>query len=60
MVVPEKATLGLGGLIPSITVSFVTSDCRKSGRLLCRNKDVRILIFNNLFIKEITYLKKSN
>lgn len=41
MVVPEKATLGLGGLIPSITVSFVTSDCRKSGRLLCKNDDAK-------------------
>lgn len=30
----ENATLGLGGLMPSMMVSFVTSDCRRSGRLL--------------------------
>ena len=30
----ENATFGLGGLMPSMTVSLVTSDCRRSGRLL--------------------------
>jgi hypothetical protein len=34
MVAPEKATLGLGGLMPSMMVSFVTNDCLRSGRLL--------------------------
>lgn len=33
VVAPPKATLCGGGLIPSITSSFVTSDCRNSGRL---------------------------
>lgn len=29
----EKTTLAGGGLMPSMTNSFVTSDCRKSGKL---------------------------
>lgn len=33
---PEKATFAEGGLMPSIVISFVTSDCRKSGRLFYR------------------------
>lgn len=35
IVVPVKATLADGALIPSITISFVTKDWRKSGRLFC-------------------------
>lgn len=36
IVAPENnATFGLGGLMPSIMVSLVTNDCRRSGRLLC-------------------------
>lgn len=33
----EKTTLAGGGLIPSITSSFVTRDCRRSGRLFFKN-----------------------
>lgn len=33
----EKTTLAGGGFIPSIDNSFVTSDCRRSGRLFFKN-----------------------
>lgn len=44
---PEKATFAEGGLMPSIVISFVTRDCRKSGKLFCRineknNKEITI------------------
>lgn len=37
IVAPVKATEGFGGLMPSITVSFVTKDCLNKGRLLCND-----------------------
>lgn len=35
---PEKATLAEGGLMPSIVISFVTSDWRNRGRLFCKKE----------------------
>ena len=59
IVAPENATFGLGGLIPSIMVSFVTSDCLRSGRLLCKNQRNHSVSFNSdLFEDFISNLKK--
>lgn len=41
VVTPENATLWGGGFIPSITNSFLTNDCLKSGKLFCRLKNMK-------------------
>jgi hypothetical protein len=44
VVMLEKATLAAGGLMPSITISLVTKDCRSSGKLFCNDKRESVFV----------------